>query len=93
MRGTSLKAVVSEALERELGPAARERVPVRTHVWPPPDDVTRTVPSRVVLDAIRRLRDGIAEPLREASPTTSSEGEADIEGPAPRRKRSRGRSS
>lgn len=57
-RGTSLKAVVTDALERELGPATDASPPLRTSVWPPPERVTEMVDPETVLKAIRALRDG-----------------------------------
>ena len=60
-RGTSLKAIVTAALERELGPATEAMPPVRTLVWPPPDSVTEMVDPEVVMKAIRALRDGLPE--------------------------------
>ena len=56
-RGISLKAIVTEALTRELGPAER-CAPLATHVWPPPERGGDTVDPDVVLRAIRALRDG-----------------------------------
>ena len=58
-RGTSLKAVVTVALERELGPAEHDIPPLQTLIWPPPETVTELVDPDVVLQAIRALRDGI----------------------------------
>ena len=60
-RGTSLKAVVTAALERELGPAVRDLPPLQTHVWPPPGSITEMVDPDVVMRAIRLLRDGVPE--------------------------------
>ena len=63
-RGTTLRAVVIGALERELGTAEREISPLRTLVWPPPGQPSETIDPDVVLNAIRALRDGAAASAR-----------------------------
>jgi len=57
-RGTSLKAIVVEALTRELGPSGRNAPPLVTHVYPPPERVGEMIDPDVVLQAVRALRDG-----------------------------------
>ena len=56
-RGTTLRAVVEEALQRSLGLGASVRTPLRLQTWPaqptPPLDETQ------VLAAIRAMRDGV----------------------------------
>jgi hypothetical protein len=59
-RGTSLKAVVTQALEKELGSEVAERPPILTHVFPPYGTVTQLQDDDAVLKAIRELRDGVS---------------------------------
>ncbi|MGE0798353.1 MAG: CopG family transcriptional regulator [Lautropia sp.] len=57
-RGTTLKALIEEALVKALGPAIDDGAPLRIVTWPPAGPEGKRIGSNAVLRAIRRERDG-----------------------------------
>lgn len=92
-RGTSLKAIVTKALERELGPAEQDYPPIHTHVWPPPGTVAEKIPAEVVLKAIRAARDEVRPSLTGSRADEIGDEDDPVEAPPGTVERSRGGSS